>query len=180
MVHLIVGEAVALPPPPQKEDRGIKGAARVKIGADGKITATEYDDYCSSKGFRPGQAALGDIKKAWTLTDFLEMDDQFNFKIKRQEKAFCHGVSLDSNACVSFQAYVQQLGWRRQRVGYLYGSFDDEKNVTMEAIYEPPQEASERGFELLEDDRAEDVAALAALLGLQLSLIHISEPTRRS
>ena len=56
----------------------------------------------------------------------------------------------------------------------------------MEAIYEPPQEASgssvrcatpstrhdnarrsERGFELLEDDRAEDVAALAALLGLQ-------------
>ena len=84
MVHLIVGEAVALPPPPQKEDRGIKGAARVKIGADGKITATEYDDYCSSKGFRPGQAALGDIKKAWTLTDFLEMDDQFNFKIKRQ------------------------------------------------------------------------------------------------
>ena len=124
MVHLIVGEAVALPPPPQKEDRGIKGAARVKIGADGKITATEYDDYCSSKGFRPGQAALGDIKKAWTLTDFLEMDDQFNFKIKRQEKAFCHGVSLDSNACVSFQAYVQQLGWRRQRVGYLYGSFD--------------------------------------------------------
>ena len=167
MVHLIVGEAVALPPPPQKEDRGIKGAARVKIGADGKITATEYDDYCSSKGFRPGQAALGDIKKAWTLTDFLEMDDQFNFKIKRQEKAFCHGVSLDSNACVSFQAYVQQLGWRRQRVGYLYGSFDDEKNVTVEAIYEPPQEASERGFELLEDDRAEDVAALAALLGLQ-------------
>jgi len=142
MVHLIVGEAVALPPPPQKEDRGIKGAARVKIGADGKITATEYDDYCSSKGFRPGQAALGDIKKAWTLTDFLEMDDQFNFKIKRQEKAFCHGVSLDSNACVSFQAYVQQLGWRRQRVGYLYGSFDDEKNVTVEAIYEPPQEAS--------------------------------------
>ena len=141
MVHLIVGEAVALPPPPQKEDRGIKGAARVKIGADGKITATEYDDYCSSKGFRPGQAALGDIKKAWTLTDFLEMDDQFNFKIKRQEKAFCHGVSLDSNACVSFQAYVQQLGWRRQRVGYLYGSFDEEKNVTVEAIYEPPQEA---------------------------------------
>ena len=39
--------------------------------------------------------------------------------------------------------------------------------MTVEAIYEPPQEASERGFELLEDDRAEDVAALAALLGLQ-------------
>ena len=95
MVHLVVGEAVALPPPPQKEDRGIKGAARVKIGADGKITATEYDDYCSSKGFRPGQAALGDIKKAWTLTDFLEMDDQFNFKINAG-KGLLHGVSLDT------------------------------------------------------------------------------------
>mmetsp|Transcript_1178 Transcript_1178/g.3540 ORF Transcript_1178/g.3540 Transcript_1178/m.3540 type:complete len:452 (+) Transcript_1178:225-1580(+) len=166
-------DAQALPPPPAV-DTGVKGAARVKIGPNGQIMATEYDDYCSAKGFRPGQAALGDIKKSWTLTDFLEMDEQFNFKMKRQEKAECAAVSLDGAACNAFQQYVQQLGWRQQRVGFLYGTFEDgdgsedsKPSVRVEAIYEPPQDCSERGFELLEDEREGDVAALAALLGLR-------------
>ena len=168
MVYLSVGSEVSLPPPPgAKDDVGVRGAARVKIGADGSIVATEYDDYTSSKGFRPGMAALGDIKKSWTLTDFLEMDDQFNFKVKRQEAAHCAAVSLDAAACVAFQGYVQQLGWRQQRVGFLYGTFDGDRNVTVEAVYEPPQDCGERGFELLDDDRADAVEGLAKLLGLR-------------
>ncbi|KAH8062404.1 hypothetical protein JL722_3322 [Aureococcus anophagefferens] len=138
---------------------------RDDIGADGSIVATEYDDYTSAKGFRPGMAALGDIKKSWTLTDFLEMDDQFVFKVKRQEDKHCAAVSLDAGACVSFQGYVQQLGWRQQRVGFLYGTFDDGE-ARAEAVYEPPQDCSEHGFVLLEDDKAEAVAQLAQLLGL--------------
>ena len=170
MVFLAVAadrrDDVALPPPPTaKDDVGVRGAARVKIGADGSIVATEYDDYTSAKGFRPGMAALGDIKKSWTLTDFLEMDDQFVFKVKRQEDKHCAAVSLDAGACVSFQGYVQQLGWRQQRVGFLYGTFDDGE-ARVEAVYEPPQDCSENGFVLLEDDKAEAVAQLAQLLGL--------------
>ena len=170
MVFLAVAadrrDDVALPPPPTaKDDVGVRGAARVKIGADGSIVATEYDDYTSAKGFRPGMAALGDIKKSWTLTDFLEMDDQFVFKVKRQEDKHCAAVSLDAGACVSFQGYVQQLGWRQQRVGFLYGTFDDGE-ARVEAVYEPPQDCSEHGFVLLEDDKAEAVAQLAQLLGL--------------
>ena len=242
-----VGDAVALPPPrASAQHEGVKGAGRVKIGADGNIVSTEYDDYCSNKGFRPGQAALGDIKKSWTLTDFLLMDDEYNFKIKRQEKAHCAAVSLDTDArgrrvdaeatpglredarrgrsraaaadkiaapprtgsprrrpprgasaetprprfarvggtptpppergaravararrCVAFQGYCQQLGWRQQRVGFLYGTFEEDGSARVEAIYEPPQEGRDRGFELLEDERAEQVEALAALLGLR-------------
>jgi len=168
MCYLTVGDAVALPPPrASAQHEGVKGAGRVKIGADGNIVSTEYDDYCSNKGFRPGQAALGDIKKSWTLTDFLLMDDEYNFKIKRQEKAHCAAVSLDTDACVAFQGYCQQLGWRQQRVGFLYGTFEEDGSARVEAIYEPPQEGRDRGFELLEDERAEQVEALAALLGLR-------------
>ncbi|KAH8044934.1 hypothetical protein JL720_16878 [Aureococcus anophagefferens] len=131
MVFLAVAadrrDDVALPPPPTaKDDVGVRGAARVKIGADGSI---------------------------------------FVFKVKRQEDKHCAAVSLDAGACVSFQGYVQQLGWRQQRVGFLYGTFDDGE-ARAEAVYEPPQDCSEHGFVLLEDDKAEAVAQLAQLLGL--------------
>ncbi|KAJ1451384.1 hypothetical protein M885DRAFT_16460 [Pelagophyceae sp. CCMP2097] len=65
---------------------GMRGAPRRRIGADGAIVTAGYDEFTSAKGFRPGMSALRDMKKQWTLTQFLELDDQFNFPIKRQEK----------------------------------------------------------------------------------------------
>ena len=53
-----------------------KSTIRRKIGPDGTIIAEAYDDHVSKRGFRPGMKALGDMKKSWTLTDFLAMDDQ--------------------------------------------------------------------------------------------------------
>lgn len=133
---------------------------RRTIRSDGNIVAQEYDSYTQSKGFRPGMAALGDMKKAWTLTDFLIMDDQFNFKIKRQEDAECKGVSLDTSSCVSFQSYMQELGWRRRRAGLLYGTFDEEQKVTVESIYELEDEDGEDPF-------LETVEEVAKSLGLR-------------
>lgn len=41
------------------------------------------------------------------------------------------------------------------RIGYLYGHFDEEKKaVTVECIYEPPQDNTDVSFNLLEDPRA--------------------------
>lgn len=168
MLYLILAASASLPPTSvASENEGVKGASRRKIAADGSIIATGYDDYTSKQGFRPGMAALGDIKKKWTLTDFLLMDAEFNFKIKRQEESHCTSVTLDTNSCVAFQSYMQQLGWRQTRVAFLYGTFDDDGGAHVECIYEPPQQSDDRRFELLEDPQEDAVAALAALLGLR-------------
>ena len=53
------------------------------------------------------------------------------------------------------------------RVGYLYGTFGDKNSVKVECIYEPPQETTDAGFTLLDDPKADRVAALAGLLGLR-------------
>lgn len=64
-------------------------------------------------------------------------------KIERQDKARCASVSFDRSAADSFQRYVQgALGFSRARCGVLYGTSDDEGNVRVEWVYEPPQEGT--------------------------------------
>ncbi|KAJ8602705.1 hypothetical protein CTAYLR_003798 [Chrysophaeum taylorii] len=130
---------------------------RRKIGADGTIQAQRYDDYTSRKGFRPGMSALGDMKKSWTLTDFLAMDDQFIFKIKRQEEATCASVTLDTSSCISFQSYASQLGWRQTRSGFLYGTFEEDNTVRVECLYEAPS------FDAEPEEGVEEMARLFGL-----------------
>eukprot|EP00540_Astrosyne_radiata_P001483 CAMPEP_0116861620 /NCGR_PEP_ID=MMETSP0418-20121206/23138_1 /TAXON_ID=1158023 /ORGANISM="Astrosyne radiata, Strain 13vi08-1A" /LENGTH=313 /DNA_ID=CAMNT_0004496291 /DNA_START=60 /DNA_END=1001 /DNA_ORIENTATION=- len=99
--------------------------------------------------------------------DFIALDSQYQFKIKRQEEAICKGISLDTPSVHDFQSYLRRFDFSRQRCGYLYGKFDDGKKATVEAIYEPPQETTdEGGFELLEDPHEDQIEQLAQLLGL--------------
>ena len=53
------------------------------------------------------------------------------------------------------------------RVGYLYGTFGEKNSVKVDCIYEPPQDTTDTGFTLLDDPKADRVAALAGLLGLR-------------
>lgn len=134
-----------------------KGKRRIE---DGSIVSQRYEDYTQSKGFRPGMSALRDMKKSWTLSDFLLMDEQYNFKIKRQEKTDAT-VSLDARSCQVFQSYVQQLGWRQMRVGILYGTFD--QGAKVECIYEPPQTCDANSFEINDDGKGDMLASLLSL-----------------
>jgi nuclear protein localization family protein 4 len=108
---------------------------------------------------------------AWTLNEFVAMDSQFEFKLKRQEEAVCKGVSLDIPSISNFQAHLQRFQFQRKRIGFLYGTFEENNTkVRVEAIYEPPQqpdpEAAE-GFEQLEDPLEETVEQIAQLCGLR-------------
>eukprot|EP00521_Asterionellopsis_glacialis_P017159 CAMPEP_0195296338 /NCGR_PEP_ID=MMETSP0707-20130614/19221_1 /TAXON_ID=33640 /ORGANISM="Asterionellopsis glacialis, Strain CCMP134" /LENGTH=497 /DNA_ID=CAMNT_0040357813 /DNA_START=168 /DNA_END=1661 /DNA_ORIENTATION=- len=166
------------------------------IGQDGTIklvhsdqTSVKQDD----RGFRKGMLPLRDMKMAWTLNEFVAMDSQYEFKIKRQEEAFCKGVSLDTASVGDFQTYLRQFNFTRQRFGFLYGRYvpaeDDDKDqkqqqdsihdakkkqpvpqkVIVEAIYEPPQEAdptAAEGFIIHEDPMEDTVDSLAQMLGL--------------
>jgi len=142
-----------------------------KIGADGSIVAMSYDEANASGGFRPGMPRLRDIKGAWTLTDFLEMDEQFVYRFKKEKgknvSEMCTAVTLDGEAANSFVIYLQEVGWSQERVGFLYGTVEDDKSVTVHAIYEPPQDNTSERFQLLEDPRAEQVERLASMLNLK-------------
>ncbi len=115
-----------------------------KIAADGTIINKTYEEVAKERGFRPGMMSLRSMRMQWTLTDFVELDQQvlvqsyfspytipremafsadilisiffcyaypqFEFKIKRQEKAICTKANLDDASCDSFQSYMRALG----------------------------------------------------------------------
>jgi len=144
---------------------------QIKLVASNEVT-TQQD-----KGFRKGMLALRDMKMQWTLTDFVAMDSQFEFKVQRQENAICQQVSLDIPSISDFQLYLQRFSFQRKRFGFLYGKFvkeneDDEKpsKTIVEAIYEPPQEVdpeTAEGFVPLDDPNEASVDQIAEMLGLQ-------------
>jgi nuclear protein localization family protein 4 len=139
------------------------------IDKDGSIKLVPTGELVTSeRGFRKGMLALRDMKMSWTLNDFIALDAQFTFQIKRQPEAVCQQVSLDVPSIQNFQGYLQKFQFQRKRVGYCYGKFvpaaaedtdgdkkmadassssdtDTEKpkvpmKAMVEAIYEPPQE----------------------------------------
>jgi nuclear protein localization family protein 4 len=141
------------------------------------------------RGFRKGMLALRDIKRAWTLNEFMALDSQFEFKLQRQPESVCQQVSLDIPSITNFQAFWQRMACTK-RFGILYGHFvpatkaePTKQMVKVEAIYEPPQrfdpDAAE-GFEQLDDPLEGTVEKLANLCGLQkVGWIFAHEPNRR-
>ena len=103
------------------------------IDKDGSIKLVHAEPSSSlpsvDRGFRKGLLPLRDMKMAWTLHEFNAMDEKYNFKIKRQEASFVGkgGVFLDSSAVDDFQSHLRKFQFRRQRFGYLYGTFVDEE-----------------------------------------------------
>ena len=160
MIHCRVDPATCA------ESSGQVGNMKKTIGKDGNIAMVH--DTNDKNGFRKGMMPLRDMKMQWTLNDFMVLDSQYEFKIKRQESAVCTQVSLDTTSVGDFQTYLRRFNFQRQRVGFLYGSFEPENKVKVEAIYEPPQEIdSEQGFVLLDDENEERVENLAEMLGLK-------------
>eukprot|EP00536_Pseudo-nitzschia_multiseries_P009205 jgi/Psemu1/66896/estExt_Genemark1.C_2520025 len=148
------------------------------IDKDGQIKLVPSNEVRNSgddKGFRRGMMPLRDIKMAWTLNEFVAMDSQFVFKMKRQEQAICSQVSLDSPSIQNFQSYLQRFQFARKRFAFLYGKYQESddsgtKKTIVEAIYEPPQEPdldAAEGFEQLEDPLEDKVDEIAKLLGMQ-------------
>ncbi|DBA78069.1 hypothetical protein WJX79_008629 [Trebouxia sp. C0005] len=90
-------------------------------------------------------------------------------RIERQEEPHCASVSFDKHAANMFQSYVQSaLAFSIKRGGILYGNKDEEGNVTVHAIYEPPQEASPETLQM-ERETEEEMRAdfIAKSLGME-------------
>jgi len=137
------------------------------ITKDGQIVMQQFSSVSERNGFRPGMLPLSAMKKHWTLQEFVDLDNQFVFQMKRQEEATCKGASVDQTSLNSFQTFMRRLDFRRLRVGMLYGTYTEDGKVQAECIYEPPQEADDKHFTFLDDPQQERVDALAAMLSLQ-------------
>ena len=147
------------------------------ITKDGSIVQQESVD--DGRGFRRGMPALRDMKMQWTMNEFVAMDEQFVYKFKKPDKAFCTMASLEKSAIEDFQNYMMSYDYRKMRVGYLYGTFcEDDNSVKVECIYEPPQETTDVGFALLGDPMADRVAALAEMLELKKVGWIVAHPPR--
>jgi hypothetical protein len=58
------------------------------------------------------------------MDELMQIEAGYTFKIQRQEKAVCQGVSLDTEVCRDFQQYVRQIGFQKtRRCAWLYGSY---------------------------------------------------------
>ena len=91
-------------------------------------------------------------------------------RIERQEHADCASVSIERHAANAFQLYVNQgIAFSIKRCGFMYGTSDDEGNVRVEFIYEPPQDGSKDDV-LVHAEGTEElgkVEIIAELLGLK-------------
>ena len=68
--------------------------------------------------------SLRSRKLHWTMDELMQIEAGYTFKIKRQPKAICQGVSLDRDMCNSFQQYVRQIGFSKtRRCAWLYGRY---------------------------------------------------------
>jgi len=150
-----------------------------RITKDGSIIQQEYSHLSSKNGFRPGMMSLRSMKMAWTLNEFVALDQQFEFKIKRQtEPSICTKATINKSVIEDFQGYMLHYDYRKIRFGFLYGSINNDNSVKIEVIYEPPQDTNDVTFTLLDDPNANNVEILTGLLNLKKVGWIIAHPTR--
>lgn len=92
-----------------------KGKTTRVISKEGNIIAQEYHITAATAGFRPGMLPLRSMKMHWTLNEFSALNDQFEYKVKRQEEAFCKKVSLDTASLNNFQQFMWNFDYRKIR-----------------------------------------------------------------
>eukprot|EP00696_Hemimastix_kukwesjijk_P017229 gnl/Hemi2/5825_TR2016_c0_g1_i1.p1 gnl/Hemi2/5825_TR2016_c0_g1~~gnl/Hemi2/5825_TR2016_c0_g1_i1.p1 ORF type:complete len:412 (-),score=118.80 gnl/Hemi2/5825_TR2016_c0_g1_i1:114-1349(-) len=174
----------AVPPGAQKISRDRTGANSAEFDVDrrslaqlnvkhGDMLFLTYEGQIAAPpdpaaGKDPADKKLRDIKMQWRLDEYLSMVEKNTIKLKRQEKAVCAGVAVDRPAAGCFQNFLRATAFSCHRFGFLLGIVDENKNVEVQVIYEPPQEGNFRGFVRLEDPHAVTVDGLNALLGLKI------------
>lgn len=107
----------------------------------------------------------GAFGKKMTMDDLIARQ----MRIERQEKPHCSSLSFDRDAANSFQHYVHEsLAFSVKRGGFMYGSVNETGEVSVEFIYEPPQQGSEESLLLMRDmDEEKRADVIAAGLGLR-------------
>lgn len=115
----------------------------------------------------PSVAAASGMKKPFGAHMTIEGMVAKQTKIERQETPVCSSVSFDMHAANAFQSYIQSaIAFSIKRGGILYGEVDEEKNVMVHAIFEPPQQGDGSHLVLERGSSSEQAAdRIAQILG---------------
>lgn len=90
-------------------------------------------------------------------------------RMVRQERPHVPSISFDKHSANIFQQYVNHtLGFHVPRCGILYGRNDEDGNIYVDFIYEPPQDADDGKLILMRNELEEHrVGSIANALGMQ-------------
>eukprot|EP00249_Psilotum_nudum_P008165 c21083_g1_i1 orf=324-1562(-) len=129
----------------------------------GSVVFLSYEGERNVKG--PHVNPAGSFGKKMTMDDLIAKQT----RIERQEKPHSNSASFDRDAANAFQHYVNEtLAFAVKRGGFMYGTVNDEGEVLVEFIYEPPQQGTEESLLLLRDVEEErQVDAIAIGLGMR-------------
>ncbi|XP_068661498.1 NPL4-like protein 2 isoform X2 [Aristolochia californica] len=130
----------------------------------GSIVYLSYEGERSVTGGSPVSPA-GSFGKKMTMDDLIARQ----MRVSRQETPHCSSVSFDRDAANAFQLYVNDtLAFAIKRGGFMYGIVSADREVSVQFIYEPPQQGTESNLLLLRDPEEENlVEAIALGLGLR-------------
>ncbi|XP_068657818.1 NPL4-like protein 2 [Aristolochia californica] len=130
----------------------------------GSIVYLSYEGERSVTG-RPPVTPAGSFGKKMTMDDLIARQ----MRVSRQETPHSSSVSFDRDAANAFQLYVNDtLAFAVKRGGFMYGTVSTDGEVSVQFIYEPPQQGAESNLLLLRDPEEENlVEAIALGLGLR-------------
>eukprot|EP01027_Heterolobosea_sp_BB2_P011185 GEZU01016306.1.p1 GENE.GEZU01016306.1~~GEZU01016306.1.p1 ORF type:complete len:320 (-),score=97.75 GEZU01016306.1:149-1108(-) len=107
-------------------------------------------------------------KKNWTMAEYLALKEQHTVRVKHQDESVLKSVSLDYACADAFQSFLREMAFQAQRMGYMYGTENEEEAAAyVDVIYEPLQESTPEGFIELKDPLQDRADTLASLLGLR-------------
>ena len=86
-----------------------------RISKSGDIVSQDYLSISQQTGFRPGMMPLRSIKKHWTLSEFVSLDEQFVFRLKAVTPPRCKLVNVDTPAVEDFFGYARAFDFQRMR-----------------------------------------------------------------
>lgn len=146
------------------QDLTDRAASLSSLGlSHGSVVFLYYEGERSIAG--PPVQPAGIFGKKMTIEDLIARQT----RIERQEKPHCSAVSFDRDAANAFQHYVNEtLAFAVKRGGFMYGTINEQNEVSVDFIYEPPQQGTEDGLLLMRDAEEErQVEAIAIGLGMR-------------
>eukprot|EP01113_Clastostelium_recurvatum_P015120 TRINITY_DN18347_c0_g1_i1.p1 TRINITY_DN18347_c0_g1~~TRINITY_DN18347_c0_g1_i1.p1 ORF type:complete len:416 (+),score=129.08 TRINITY_DN18347_c0_g1_i1:571-1818(+) len=113
-----------------------------------------------------------------SCVECIERREARKMKLKRQPQAHCTSANVDFTAATVFQNYLHLKKFKVNRCGLLYGRFNDDGGVSVDVIYEPPQQSTKEASVMLQDKDMDRVEQIASMLGLRRVGWIFSHPPR--
>ena len=185
-VIFIQGSMKKLPPAPTTESTESKpnSEASVKPESTAKPEAPSSVTTSREEKLAHVQSLVKKLRNKGSSIAMLEALEALKFKISPQEDAHAKAAAINSDAANAFQAYLAETAFSQQRVGYCFGTIDEENAITnVHTIYEPPQTGNADSYMLADPDDAGDMTsrahALADMIGMKQVGVVISARPRK-